>query len=237
MGDAPDLVIRRVRLCECGKPAGHASECFPQRGNRSDSTERATVEAQVRWSPFDTEMREILFRLELVSNGSTQAWNSSGGQSGEPDDKVVTQAAVAHLLGEMPAHLAYRVRYERASTEGGRARIVTEAREELKALTRRIAPMPTDTKTLADVIIEESVGYEPRVVAQHYGVDPTYVRRTRMRAGRDPETGRVPRPVRQPDIEQRRRRAQELRERGLTVRQIAMHLRVSPRTIQTDLAA
>lgn len=172
--------------------------------------------------------RQVLAELELVSHGSTQAWNSSG-QHGE------SQAVLPH--GESrPPHLHWRAQFEAATPEQIPA-LVRQAREELDALTKS---KPTTASTDIDaVVIEDGEGWEPEPVGHRYGLTAAHVRRIRTRADRDPETGQVTTDAGTTSVTpaERRVRARELHAKGLTLRQIAMHLRVHHTTVLADLKA
>ena len=155
-------------------------------------------------------MAAILLRLELVSHGSTQAWNPSGGHSGEPDDRIVA------LIGDAFPHVVWRERYEAQTDDLGRERVITDATQELESWTRRVAPR-VEGRPLRDLVVEDGEGFPAKIVAERFGVDVAYVRRWRNRAGRDTETGREAQSV----AENRPERARELRRQGLSTRQIA----------------
>lgn len=165
-------------------------------------------------------MKAILLRLELVSHGATQAWNPSGGHSGEPDDRTVSLV----LQHENPPHVRWRIIYDRQYTDAGREAVIKDAGRELESWTRRTAPQ-IDSKSLVDLILEDGEGWEPKVVAQRYGVDVAFVRRKRMHAGRGTEDGKKLLPDTEP--EDRQGKARELRRNGLSTRQIALILGVS----------
>lgn len=180
---------------------------------------------------LDRRMRQVLLRLELLSHGSTQAWNSSGSHAGEPDDGVVALVC----RGEPPPHEHWRAVYERQRSDEGRLAVLCSARAELRAWTRRAAP-PASGKSLVELLIEDGEGHDARAVAERFGVAPSYVRRCRVRAGRDSEDGRVLGGCAL-DAGERARRARELRARGLTLRQIALHLGCSLDTVRRDVGS
>lgn len=167
-------------------------------------------------------MRAILLRLELLSHGSTQAWNGSGGHSGEPDDRMVGLIGSTRLL----PHIVWRRLYDQAASDERRADVIDAAGSELADWTRRSAPAPGTAKSLTDLIVEDGEGHDPRSVGQRFGVDAAFVRRIRHGAGLDTETGRKPEPVVPTGNAEKAERARELRARGLTLRQIALHLRI-----------
>lgn len=162
-------------------------------------------------------MASVLLRLEMLSHGSTQAWNASGGHSGEPDDRVLTLV----LSADEPPHLRWRRIYRTAITIDGRLRIIDEAQQELRFWTRRTVPQVENTKSLVDLILEDGEGYEPAVVARRFGVDVAYVRRQRARAQRGTEDGRE---LHADEPADRVSKARELRGAGLSTRQIAVIL-------------
>lgn len=184
---------------------------------------------------LDGEMRVVLMRLEMCSFGSTQAWNASGGFSGEPDDKVVFQV----VRRDDPPFVVYGRRYAGCRTDDQRRACISDATSELEAILVR----PTSAKdapwvSVETVVLQDDIGSEPQIVAYRRGLSVAHVRKIRMRDGRDAESGekldgvaaRLP-------ASERRLRAAELRDRGLSLRQIALHLRVSAEMVRKDLAA
>lgn len=179
----------------------------------------------------DREMRGLLGRLEMLSHGSTQAWNKSGGQSGEPDDRMV--ATVAKRVEEAP-HVFYRRVYEAASSDESRRSIFREAEGLLNEWTCRTAPLIAESVPLADLVITDGAGHPAEYVAQHFNLDPAFVRRLRVRRERDPENGELPVIIDRPRDE-RIVKAKEMRDRGLSLKQIAMHLGTNAMSVKRDL--
>lgn len=77
-----ELIIRHVRLCQCGKPAGHGTICAPERrtpGLDPDNVERVastfeeltTERAQARYErrrrEFDSDRRQRFARMDALS--------------------------------------------------------------------------------------------------------------------------------------------------------------------------
>lgn len=178
-------------------------------------------------------MRAILMRLELLSFGSVQAWNPSGGRSGEPDDRFVSLV----LRADEPPHLHYRARYDGAKSDGGRERVIDAAQAELESWSRRTAPVPAETRPLDKLILEDGAGWEAELVARRFGVDPAFVRRVRQRANLGSDDGCPVVPMDGMDIAEKRRHAQELKARGLSQRQIGLHLGVDAKTVRKYLSA
>ena len=196
--------VLRLALAPCSDAA---SRCAESGANRMSETQ-------------DRRMRIILLSLELISHGSTQAWNPSGGQSGEPDDKTVNQV-IAH---DQPPHLQWKAIYAIQATDLGREAVITDAKKELDSWTRRVAPRITG-KTLEELILEDGEGWDPKIVAQRYGCDANFVRRKRLAAGRGTEDGKKLLPA--PEPIDRAEKARELRARGASTRTIAETLGVT----------
>lgn len=76
-----DLVITRVRLCDCGKPADHSHPCASARFARQSQTRsRPTPDAQLL-----LDIRNALIQLELTSHAPTATWDkTSRDTSGHP---------------------------------------------------------------------------------------------------------------------------------------------------------
>lgn len=168
-------------------------------------------------SSQDARMRTVLLGLELLSHGATQAWNPSGSPSGEPDDRTVTFV----LRHEEPPHLAWQRIYNRQRHDTGRETVIDDAAKELNTWTRRSAAQ-IEGKPITQWIIDDGEGWEPAIVAQRFGVDEAFVRRTRMRADRGTEDGK---PVQQTSGPvDRPTKARKLRAGGMSTRQIAVIL-------------
>lgn len=183
----------------------------------------------------DQRIAAVLLKLELVSHGSCQAWNPSGGQSGEPDDKVFGQVerGCGHQSDgdewcrHCDPHIRYRIQYRRQQTDLGREAVIGDAEAELAAWTGTAPRAKIDGKSLVDLILEDGEGWEPKIVAQRYGVDEAFVRRKRMHA--DPPRGSEDGKKLMPDPEpiDRSEKAREFRARGMSTRMIAETLGVS----------
>lgn len=178
------------------------------------------------------EMRVILAKLELVSNGSVQAWNASGGHSGEPDDKVVEQIDRGT---ENPPHIVFREWYEGEHTEEGRRSVIRAARKEYERITgryeiRRERPKieKTDLQILAERIVKEGEGWTAREVADTLHTTITTVRSARLAAERDIDFGREVDVV-DPDM---RVRIEQRIAAGFTERQIATIEKISKSTVR-----
>lgn len=169
----------------------------------------------------DDRIRRVLWKLELMAHGPCQAYNPSGGHSGEPDDRFV--AIVARE--DTPEHLMYRKRYDDARSYESREAVINEAEETHRSMIRRTQPVPENLKTFEQFVVEDGEGYDADVVAARYGVAVPLIRRIRSRAGRDPDSGRSVEVAVQ-SREELAKRAKGLRERGSSTREIALVLGV-----------
>lgn len=175
-------------------------------------------------SDQDQRMRAVLARLELVSHGTCQAWNPSGGHSGEPDDKIVT--LILRGEGDTP-HERYLELYRAAWGPEAREKVIRAAEAEWAQWTgrdeeRRKEKRLAGSVSLEDQIIEKGEGWDPRTVGQRFNVDQAFVRRLRAKRGRGLEDGRDVQVTPEASAE----RALELRLRGQSTRQIALTLGV-----------
>lgn len=173
-------------------------------------------------SEHDKPMADILFKLELLSWGGTQAWNKSGGPGGEPDDRMVSLVQRQKSYLERPPHLHYRELYGRQSSNAGRLAVLTEATEHWQSSVKRTASTEDteNAKTFEECILEDGEGWSAEAVGQHFNIAAAFVRRIRERHARSTEDGSevngcVDDPV---------SRAKELQKKGLTTRQIALTL-------------
>ena len=179
--------------------------------------------------PLPREAREVLARLELVSNGCIYSYApvaSKGGFSGsEP------------VSGDRhPPHIVYREEFERA-TEDEFPGVLSRAQAELASLTRRSAPVRLETVQQRDRrMISEGAGFTVLEVATRFRCGPKDVRRVRRQAGRDTETGNAVLPVVAVD---KREKVRELKARhpGMSNRQIAQFVSVDHKTVAAWLKA
>lgn len=158
------------------------------------------------------EFRQILAQLELISHGTTQSW--SPGHGGEKD--------VVFPPGEKtPPHVYWRTRWLEATDEDARTAAWSGARKELESLsTRSITEISVETEEqLAKRVVKDGEGWTVEEVAQRMRCTTTFVRRARLKDGRNTETGVKPEEM-IADFADRREQARELAERNLTERQI-----------------
>ena len=135
------------------------------------------------------EMRDLLGKLEMLSHGSVQNWNSSGHGDGS-DSIPVNDNGTAK--GETPPHIYWRRKWDQASTDAGRQRAIDGARDELatwSGVNRERVATPDDSVVLAERILTEGAGWPVATVTVALRCSATLVRKTRMLAGRDVDTG------------------------------------------------
>jgi hypothetical protein len=132
------------------------------------------------------EAGPVLLRLALVSHAPASRIGSVRSSNGAHDSSRPSGDA-------MPDAEYYRDRIERSETVPEARTALTEARGCLAGLLRRaMARVPGETALeLAERIVDDGEGWEPRAVADAMRCTPTFVRRARLLLGRDPETGRL----------------------------------------------
>ncbi len=171
------------------------------------------------------EFRQVLAELELLPHGTITNYNASG--SGEADTREPT--------GESrPPHLVWRREWEASGDEDGRERALRGARAELTAFRegQHMADIDLETEEqFAERVAQEGEGWTADEVALKCKCTPTFVRRARIKDGRDATTGiklddEHPLPVNK--MEEARR----LLARGLTVRQVSMFTQIPKSTVQ-----
>jgi hypothetical protein len=163
-------------------------------------------------------VRQLLAELELLSHGSTTAWNPAGGGSAADD------AGIPH--GERnPPHVQLRARYLEARDDAGRDRAVEAMRTTLRGRrgpgADRVAATG-ETRAEEDArILQSGEGFDADEVARRFACTPTRVRRLRLTDGRDAERGHHAAEHAGDDDAQR---ARSMRARGMSERQIALAL-------------
>lgn len=173
-------------------------------------------------SEHDKPMALILFKLELLSFGATQSFNKSGGGSSDPTDRMVTAVLRLREVSERPLHLHYRDLYNRQHSDIGRKAVYEEAESAWStAVKREAAPTDENAMSFEDVVLEDGKGWSAEDVAQHFRIDPAFVRRIRERHKRSMESGLPLIAVSETDPA---KRAVELLAKGYSTRQVATEL-------------
>lgn len=177
-------------------------------------------------------MRTVLARLELVSNGTTASYNSSGGHHHQ--DNLYPPGDT------QPPHLYWRRLYERerdADNEDGCRDVLHQARADLERITGRYQRPHVTGETAGEQIarmLTETQGWTPHdVELSRWRMPARQVRRHRVNAGRDPETAQPPTNLKPAD---RRATAARLRQQGYSTRAIAATLAISQTMVRFDLA-
>lgn len=155
----------------------------------------------------ERDFKQVLVEMMMLGYGKTQSFNSDGGGRSENPDPTPT--------GEgNPLHHRWQWRWEK-SRPRDRVELVRDARTDLEAWRIRCVYTPEAFDETA-WIIEDGEGYDAEEVARRFNTTPSRIRSLRIRNGRDIDTGEklqadAPAP-----------RVQDLVERGLAARQIAM---------------
>lgn len=179
-------------------------------------------------------VRQVLVDLEMLSHGSTQAWNPTGRSTGE------------HVLphGELrPPHVTFRLLYLEADTAEARALVVKAAQDELKHHRGHEVDrshVVAETREEEDErILKDGEGFTPAEVALRFKCTVTRVRSVRRDHERTIEYGR---PLDEPTKDrlsrsERRARAVAYKEQGMTLTQISQLLGCDKATVSRDLRA
>lgn len=208
-----------------------------------------------REAAVDRGLRVVLAHLELVSSAPSQRLDTSCGSGGEPDAATVWVPHERVRWRLAGVEVGHRRRLDAAEATGdfdqrraeelaadswrlvAREGILRDARDELAALTGSNGESPVahraeldEPGALQQLIVEEGEGWPPEDVGRRFRLAPAFVRRLRVRAERDPDTGR---PIdegaateAQKDMAARDERCRQLASEGKTQRQIAMLLRL-----------
>lgn len=201
----------------------------------SDETIAATPDD--RWGTSrDQQMRQILARLEVTSNGRIYSYQPVG-------SKGAFQGSAPTTGDSSPPHIRWAHAYNECVSDGERDRVIREANRELGELTCRPVRL-VKGESVADRdrrLLKEGAGWSAREVADRFRVNLRDVWRIRREGGRDKDyggaiKGREAESKRLQRVE-RQRRVRELKERypGMTARQIGMHVGVDHKTVQQDL--
>lgn len=121
------------------------------------------------------EARQLIAELELISHGTTQAFNPSGGHNAEKPDLPP---------GELhPPHIRLRQELAKAMSQTQVDRVAQKAREALQAA--RYTPRNTAELIYGTRQWREAIAADDRsvdVVAQEYGISAGHVHRLRREA-------------------------------------------------------
>jgi hypothetical protein len=161
------------------------------------------------------EFRQVLAELEMLPHGTTQSFNASG--SGYADAKDPTGES-------FPPHLQYRAEWEGARDDARREYILKCAIADLHRFRARPkVTVPLQEETAAELearVVREGVGWGVEETARHCRCTTTFVRKSRMKAGAHPQTGKLPQEKEPP--RDKVEHAKQLAGDGLSERQIVM---------------
>lgn len=169
-----------------------------------------------------TRFRQTLAELELLSHGSTQAWNKSAAPA-ERDTRPSGESR--------PPHIEYRYRWLRATNDLAREMVESEAKQELKRWKTKAPPPKPEPEHLRNQdIIRRGEGWQAGEVAVAFRLTVRQVMEIRESHGKDPSTGRPA--VKDEDPAEQARR---LHAQGLSVRQIADYQDATKSTVHRRL--
>jgi hypothetical protein len=171
------------------------------------------------------QVRLTLARLSLVSHAPASRMDAMPRTHGTPEHRPPPGEA-------NPPHERLGHELVSASTVEEVLAVGRKAHDELVAATRRrFVPSTVETADeLAERVIDDGEGWAAGDVATAMRCTPTFVRRARLAALRDPEDGR---PI---DPEDPWEAARELRRRGRSLRAIAALTGVPRSTLHDKLA-
>jgi hypothetical protein len=199
------------------------------------------------------EIRTTLARLSLISEASTQSFDSNGGRSCEnpggkrpPGSSKTADVWYRDRLTDLDAGHGRRVPKERGSNVKVRdtyERLLGDARDELAQVTGRTEKAPErkghkmDTKQgVQDAAFEDAPGKPADVIARQFGVTVFTARRWYVGWALDPRDGSVVGGEAE-DEASLIVRAQEMARRGMTQKQIGKVLAKSQPTVSRYLRA
>lgn len=158
---------------------------------------------------LEHEMRQVILAMRMLQGGRTQAFDSSGGRSENPDPRP---SGEPHPLAD-----EWVERWRERPTE----ETLEAARAALRAWKVRQAPAEDDGTDFEQWVIDDGEGYAVEQVASKFGVAPQRVVRLRLKHGREAEFGlRVAEATRAERKDASRERVVNLASKGVTLRQI-----------------
>lgn len=157
------------------------------------------------------EARQILAKLETLSHGTITGYNKSGGAKSSEHPGGNRPSGDSY-----PPHIHFRLEMEARPHDI--PRLIEQATEVWKNVTGRdTVKVKRETKTDAELVIEDGKGFTPYEVSLKFRCSETTIRRIRFAAGLDTENGEPHREVPEPD---RLTEAIRLRKQGASYRTI-----------------
>lgn len=176
-------------------------------------------------------MRDVLVRLELLSNGSIARMDASPGGGNEHPSRIP-------VLGQYDApHLFWSAEWKASLDDARREVVLRLAKKELRAITHSQADF-TASESEADLferIVSDLEGIPRKEAAWRARCSESMVARARKEAGREEEWGRPPRDASGLGRTERRRLVQSLAGAYASTRALAHALSLSYSTVLRDL--
>lgn len=181
-------------------------------------------------TPQDREMRAILAQLQLVSAIPAQNLNSSPSSDDSPLGRRPPGDDGYLLYARWYGHPFFNPtpEFPGCATTDERIACISAARSELQHLRRTTRVEITETpEQTREQLLAETEGWSPQAVStSHWRISTTVLRRIRVAAGRDAETGRIVVHNEPADGLDLASRARDMKRNGMSQRQIALALGV-----------
>lgn len=184
---------------------------------------------------LDRQMRGVVTRLALTSNGITPAYSPVASKAGHGSKPPASG-------DPRPPHLHFAHVYAEQTDDVGGEQVLGQARRELEQLTRRVVPAGHSERgetpdERRERLLSKGAGIPLNEAAAALNCSPRELSRERKADGRDTYEGRpLPdQPTARQSRDDRAQRAREMRQRGLNLSQIAAILRVDRATVRADL--
>lgn len=168
---------------------------------------------------LESEMRAVILAMRMLGGGRTQAFDSSGGKSENPDPRPSGESWT--MADHWQAEWANRPIED----------TLDAARAELQAWKKRQAPADDVDYDEDGWVLRDGEGFSAEQVARKFNRTPTMVRRLRLKNGRETEFG-LPVNLPQERVPDARERVQNLTAQGCTLRQIEMQTGVKRETVR-----
>lgn len=183
-------------------------------------------------NPLDIRMRWVLAQLETISAIPAVNYNATHGTDEHPGGRKPPGDYGYRSFAEWYGPPFHESTPRSCTTDGERESCVEAAQRELDHLRKgqSIILEPEHPDHVRKRLLKETEGWSLQNVAtSHWRIPPGMMRRYRVAAGLDAETGRIPELVDHGlDLASR---AKVLNRQGMSQRQIAMILRVSQPTV------
>jgi len=187
----------------------------------------AEAEAEKPREQLDAEMTDAVLRLQLMPQVGAQRFNTSG--HSHPDSRP--PPGVGTELG-YPEYERLRDEYNAAETDWRREAVLNKALQAIQTWHPQQRELPD--LDIEQLVLQDGEGYEAEHVARRFGVATSYIHNIRRRGGVRADDG-MPLDTSKLSLGDRRVEVRRLREKNLTVRQIAVIVGVSTYTVSMDI--